>query len=241
MNTKALQTTVPAAGRLFTIALATTAALALAALVASPARAAVFDFSGVLQAGGGTANPWVLGSTMWGTIETGTGTGTSQSGFNYFATHNVSQLTFTFGDLELSSSLSPGPASAGFERYTDTDGSSVPFTISHAGTVIATGTSDFLYDEVSNSSDVTAVGNGRVTLTAPGLDPAFYNEVLGLTGGSGRMDLVLSGFFPVNNAGLFATTGSFTAVPEPGEYSAVAAAGLAGLALWRRRGQKRAA
>jgi hypothetical protein len=228
---------VPAARRITT----TVAALGLAAAVAVPASAATFDFSGALQAAGGNGVPWVLGSFMWATIETGGGTGTSQSGFNYFATHDITQLTFTFGDLELSSFLSPGPGSPGFERYTDTDGSSVPFTIRLGGTPIATGTSIYLYDEVSHSNDITAVGTGQVILTAPGADPAFYNEVLALTGGSGQLDLTLTGFFPVNNQGLFATTGSFTAVPEPGEYAAVGAAGLLGLALWRRKSKNRMA
>jgi hypothetical protein len=85
------------------------------------------------------------------------------------------------------------------------------------------------------------VGTGQVILTAPGADPSFYNEVLALTGGSGQLDLTLTGFFPVNDSGLFATTGSFTAVPEPGEYAAVGAAGLLGLAIWRRKAKNRTA
>lgn len=203
--------------------------------LAGTGRAATFDFSGNLQAGNLTGLGWVIGSTMWGSIQTGSGTGTSQTGFSYFNTHDIGQLTFTFGDLELSSFASPGPFSPGFERYTDTDGSSVPFTVRYAGDVVATGTSIYLYDEVENFNDVTAVGTGQVILTTPGADPAFFNEVMALTGNSGQLDLVLTGFFPVNNEGLFATTGTFTAVPEPGEYAAVGAAGMVGLALWRRR------
>ncbi len=212
-------------------------ATATALVLAGVGQAASFDFSGDLQAGNLTGNPWVLQSFMWGTIETGSGTGTSQSGFSFFDTRNISQLTFTFGDLELSSSASPGLFAGGFERYTDTDGSSVPFTIRYAGTTVATGTSVYLYDEVEHSNDVTAVGTGQVILTAPGSDPTFFNEIMALTGNTGQLDLVLTGFFPVNQQGLFATTGTFTAVPEPGEYAALGALGMAGFALWRRRRQ----
>jgi hypothetical protein len=217
--------------------IATATATATVLLLAGTGRAATFNFSGDLQAGNLTGNPWVLLSSMWGSIETGSGTGTSQSGFAYFNTHDISQLTFTFGDLELSSFASPGPGTPGFERYTDTDGSSVPFTIRYAGTTVATGTSVYLYDEVENSNDVTAVGTGQVILTAPGSDPTFFNEIMVLTGNTGQLDLVLTGFFPVNDQGLFATTGTFTAVPEPGEYAALGALGMAGFALWRRRRQ----
>jgi hypothetical protein len=216
------------------------------AALSSAAHAALFDFSGTLQAASLTGIPWVNGSNpptpeaqtwMWGSIETGSGTGTSQSGFSYLVGRNPALLTFTFGDLELDTHRSPGPGTMGFERYTDTDGSSVPFTISYNGVMIAEGTSEYLYDEVSHINDFTAVGNGRVTLHTPGSDPTFYNEVSAITGGTRQLDVTLRSFFPVNNAGLFVTTGSISAtpVPEPEEYAAVAAAGLIGWAVWRRR------
>ena len=223
-----------------------TTALAAAVALASAAHAASFDFSGFLQAGNLTGIPWVNlfdpprpegQSAMWGTIETGSGTGTSQSGFSYLVGKDPALLTFTFGDLELNTFQSPGIGTMGFERYTDSDGSSVPFSISYNGVVIAEGTSEYLYDEVDHINDLNAVGTGRVTLNTPGSDPAFYNEVSAITGGTRQLDVTLTGFFPVNNAGLFATTGSISAtpVPEPEEYAAVAAAGLIGWAVWRRR------
>lgn len=226
-----------------------TAAFAAAAALASAANAASFDFSGALQAASLTGIPWVrvpinppalepaIGSVMWGSLETGSGAGTSQSGFTYLSSRDVGLLTFSFGDLELSSWQSPLEGAMGFERYTDTDGSSVPFTIRYDGTIIATGTSDYLYDEVDHIFDIAAVGSGQVTLTAPGADPAFFNEVMGLTGGSGQLQLQLHTFDPVDFGGNFSTTGTFstTPVPEPEEYAAVAAAGLIGWAVWRRR------
>jgi hypothetical protein len=211
-----------------------TSAAALAFMLAPVSNAASFDFAGSLHAANSTANPWVGGSTMWGTIETGDGTGTSQSGFAYLASRDVSLLTFTFGDLELTSSLSPGIGSLGFERYTENDASVMPFTISYNGIPIATGTSDYLYDEVSHSLDFTAVGDGQVTLTAPGGDPTFYNEVTALTGGSRVLQVTLASFDPVDNLGNFTTTGTISAVPEPREYAALSAAGLIGWAAWRR-------
>lgn len=209
-------------------------------------HAASFDFTGLLQAANLTAIPWVNGSNpptpelqfyMWGTIETGSGTGTSQSGFSYLVGKNPALLTFTFGDLELDTYQSPLIGAMGFERYTDTDSSSVPFTISYNGVMIAEGTSEYLYDEVDHISDLTAVGTGRVTLHTPGSDPTFFNEVSAITGGTRQLDVTLTNFDPVNNAGLFATAGSITAtpVPEPEEYAALAAAGLVGWAVWRRR------
>lgn len=230
MNASRHHILVPALRRL---SLATTSS-ALALAGATALNAASFDFSGDLHAANSTGIPWVAGSTMWGTLETGGGTGTAQSGFSYLASRDVGLLTFSFGDLELTGFQSPGAASLGFERYTENDASVMPFTIRYDGVVIATGTSDYLYDEVSHSLDFTAVGNGQVTLTAPGSDPAFYNEVTTLTGGSRILQVTLSSFDPVDNAGNFVTTGTFTAVPEPEEYAVLAAAGLIGWAMWRR-------
>ncbi len=230
MNASRHHTLVPALGRLSRAA--TSTALALAG--ATALNAAAFNFAGNLHAGNITANPWVGGSTMWGSIETGNGTGTSQSGFAYLAGRDVSLLTFTFGDLELTSSQSPGAASLGFERYTENDASVMPFTILYNGVPIATGTSDYLYDEVSNELDFSAIGNGQVTLTAPGSDPTFFNEVTAITGGSRILQVTLSSFDPVDNLGNFSTSGTISAVPEPEEFAALAAGGLAGWAAWRR-------
>jgi hypothetical protein len=57
----------------------------------SAAHAASFDLSGFLQADNLTGIPWVIALNppqpegqgfMWGTIQTGSGAGTSQSGFH---------------------------------------------------------------------------------------------------------------------------------------------------------------
>jgi hypothetical protein len=148
---------------------------------------------------------------------------------------NPALLAFNFGDLELDTYQSPGIDMVGFEPYTETDGSSVPFTISYNGVMIARGTSGYLCDKVDHINDCTAAGTGRITLNTPGSDPAFYNEVSAITGGTRQLDVALTGFYPVNNAGLVATTGSISAtpVPEP-ENAAGAAAGLVGWAVGRR-------
>lgn len=216
----------------------TTATTSLALLTLSTlAQAASFDFDGALQANNLTGQPWVAGSTMWGAIDTGSGAGNAQSGFDYLSSRDVHLLTFTFGDLELTSSQSPGLASAGFELYTEGDASVLPFTLKYNNAVIATGTSLFLRTEVDNSGDVTAIGTGQFQITAPGADATFYNEVMALTGGSGLCDVTLSTFFPVNGAGLFSTTGTITTapVPEPDTWALVASGAILGFAILRRR------
>lgn len=214
----------------------TTTSLALVTL-STLAQAASFDFDGNLQANNLTAQPWVAGSTMWGAIDTGSGTGNAQSGFDYLSSRDVHLLTFTFGDLELTSWQSPGLASAGFENYTEGDASVMPFTLKYDNAVIATGTSLFLRTEVSNNNDITALGTGQFLITAPGADATFYNEVMALTGGSGLCDVTLSSFFPVNGAGLFSTAGTITTapVPEPDTWALVASGAILGFAILRRR------
>jgi hypothetical protein len=54
---------------------------------------------------------------MFESLDNGNATATSQVGFSYFDTHDITQLTWTFGDLELTNHLSPGASSAGFEYY----------------------------------------------------------------------------------------------------------------------------
>lgn len=197
-------------------------------------RAASFDFSGVVHADSLTAIPWVGPSTMWGAIARGSGTGTSQSGFTYFNTHAITDLSFSFGDLELSSHLSPGPAFAGFEVYTETDSVLVPFSIKLSGTEIASGVSLELTTHVSDSSDFVATGTGKFQVTTPGADPTFYNEVMTLTAGSGLFHADITSFAAVDIAGNFSSLGTMTAVPEPSTFAAGTALALLGFAAVRR-------
>lgn len=152
---------------------------------------------------------------MWGSVETAGGTGSSTSGFASLAALNPSLITFSLGDLELSSHLSPGTSTSGFEYYSEVDASVTPFNLYYDGALWATGTTSFLQSDVANKNSTTATGTGAVYLTAPGLDPAFYNEVMNITGGTGLLQIAVSNFSAVDNAGNFTMVGSLAATPEP--------------------------
>jgi len=93
------------------------------ALFAPIAQAAYIDYYGTVKADTNTSYSWVSGSTMWGTVEDGGGTGTASSGFTSLNGLDISLFTFTFGDLELTNHLSPTATEAGFEYYSESDGS----------------------------------------------------------------------------------------------------------------------
>lgn len=199
------------------------------------AGAASFDFNGAVHTTDITGIPWVGPSTMWGAVDTGGGTAISQSGFAYFGTHDITKLTFSFGDLELSERLSPGPATAGYEIYRELDNSIVPFQIKYDGTVIASGDSLFLRTHVDNDQDYGATGTGQFRITSPGTDPTFYNQVMSLTAGTGLFDATISTFAAVDNLGNFGTSGVMTtAVPEPGTWAAATSLALLAFAALRR-------
>lgn len=208
--------------------------LAGSLLMASTLSAQVFEYGGQTQAANITNHDWVLGSKMWGTIEAGSGVGTSSDGFTSLANIDISKFTFTFGDLELTNFLEPGPASAGFEVYSEGDGSVQPIQFFYDGNLWASGDVFDITINVDNSNDATAVGTSRVQLTAPGVDAAFYNEVIALSGGTGLLDFQIADFFPVDDAGLFSSTGSVSPVPEPSTYALVFGMGIAGFAVARR-------
>jgi len=71
--------------------------------------------------------------------------------------------------------------------------------------------------DVSNSSDVSATGFGTANLTSTGINDAFFNEVMLLTGSAGLLTFDVYGFTPVDNLGSFTSTGriSVSAVPLP--------------------------
>ncbi|RLA44001.1 MAG: hypothetical protein DRR42_20995 [Gammaproteobacteria bacterium] len=184
--------------------------------LAQPLAAAQIDFFGTSQNSVSTAIPWVAGSTMWGHLDVAGGAGQSTTGFTSLGGKDISKLGFSFGDLDLTSWLSPGPASAGYEIYTD-DGTGTPLEFSYDGDLWATGTVHFLRTDVANSSDLNATALMSVTLLSAGLDDAFFNEIMSLTGGTGMITLNAHSFTPINASGLFSavTTLELTAVPVP--------------------------
>ncbi len=193
--------------------------------------------------------PWVnfggVPTHMWETVESGTGQANSVSGLTSLSFGGFVPSSFTWkvataiaggGDLELSSHLSPGLASSGFERYTNVDGANAEIQFSYAGALWAVGTVDFLRSEVANINAVTATGTGQITLTAGGVDTAFFDEVMTLTGNTGIISVEFDNFEAVDAAGLFESDGRFTVVPEPSEYAIMfGLLGIGAVFLRRRR------
>jgi len=187
------------------------------ALFAPAAQAAYIDYNGNVNADTNTSYSWVLGSTMWGAVESGDGTGTASSGFTSLNGLDISLFSFTFGDLELTDYLSPTATEAGFEYYSEGDGSIEQMQFFYDGGLWASATLNFLQVDVDNSSDASATGFGSANLTSYGLNDAFFNEVMLLTGGTGLLTFDISGFTPINSTGDFTSTGriSVSAVPLP--------------------------
>lgn len=187
-------------------------------------KAQVVEFSGQVQASNLTGNPWVGPSFMWGQIDSGNATATSSVGFTSlsFGGFNPALFSWTIGnvgELELGLNQSPGPALMGFEVYENSVGPAVDIQFSYDGNLWASGTVDRVRSEVVNNAANVGTGTGIVTLTAAGVSSTFFDEVIALTGGSGRLDYTFTGFNPVDANGLFNSVGSFTAVPEPSEYA----------------------
>ncbi len=211
-----------------------------AALVLPVAAAgASFSYSGSLSPGGAGGGSWVDGQSMVTSIVVGTGTAANQSGFSYFNSRDIGLLTFQFADLELSNFQSPTVDAWGFMYFAEANGAAIPFRFLYDGTEIASGTTHHINLVVDNDTDLGASGDGAVTLTTPGSDPTFFNEVMAKTGGSGRFNIYLS-TDAVPSGGVMAMGGTFVtaAVPEPEEYAAIASLGLM---LWAVRRRLRSA
>ena len=210
--------------------------LSISAAITGASFAQTLNFNGAVHAINGTGIPWVATSTMWGAVETGTFTGTTQTGFTSLNSINPALLTFNFGNLALTTFQSPGGSTIGFERYTTTGTSS--FEVRYNGAVWAVGTPLFLRSEVSNNADFDATGTGEAILTAAGVSSVFFDEIMTRTGGTGLLEFTIDSFFPVNNAGDFISTGSMTittAVPEPSASAGIAGGILLGFTVLRRR------
>lgn len=201
----------------------------------------VVEFSGQVQASNLTAIDWVVGSKMWGQVDSGNATATSANGFNSlsFGGFNPALFSWTIGnvgELELGANQSPGPATMGFENYVNTVGPDVDIQFTYNGDIWANGIVNLVRSEVVNDTANVGTGSGTVTLTGGGVDNTFFNEVIALSGGSGQLDYTFTSFTPVNAQGLFNSAGSFTVVPEPSEYAMMfGVLGVAAVVLRRRR------
>ncbi|MDG2124160.1 MAG: hypothetical protein P8J87_10705, partial [Verrucomicrobiales bacterium] len=147
------------------------------------ANSAVINYAGVTTNTSITAIPWVTGSTMWGEIETGVAKGTSQVGFSSLDGLDPSKLEWQFGglELEIGTAVSPGPASAGFEKYID-QGSATSLQFSYDGVLWASATINEFEVNVDDVNDFNAAGVGKATFVS--FEPAgsnFFINVMALT------------------------------------------------------------
>ncbi|MBV1961422.1 MAG: hypothetical protein KUG52_05470 [Immundisolibacteraceae bacterium] len=189
------------------------------ALFSTVLQAAYIDYDGTVEAATPTNFGFVLGSTMWGSVEQGGGTGTASDGFSSLAGLVLSKFSFTFGDLELTDHLSPTATAAGFEYYSEGDNSIQPMQFFYDGDLWANATLNFLQVDVTNINDADATGSGTANLTSAGVDSAFFNEVMALTSGSGLLTFDIYNFKPVDSGGNFQSAGRISvpsaSVPEP--------------------------
>jgi hypothetical protein len=187
----------------------------IALVTASPLTAVVINWSGTsYNSDTSSSYGWVLGSHMFESLDSGNATATSQAGFIYFDTHDITQLTWTFGDLELTNHLSPGATTAGFEYYSEADNNVTDFEMFQNDTLVASGDVLYLQTDVANSSDATGTGAAGITLTTAGADPTFFNEIMALSGGTGALSIEIGNFDPMSD-GVFNSNGTLTVVPEP--------------------------
>lgn len=204
--------------------------------------AQIVNFEGTVAAANITNIPWVQGANMWGTVEASSNHATSASGFASLATvDDITDFTWTFGDLELGVFQSPGLNTAGFEIYNDTDSSGTSLTFSYGSELWATGEILYLQVDVANSQTFSATGIGQAQIMSDaGSNSIFYSEIMALTGNTGLLDFTINGFFAVDVNGNFTSNGSFSpvagsAVPEPETYALLLGLGGLGIAFWKRR------
>jgi hypothetical protein len=192
----------------------------LSGIFAISTQAAVLSWTGVSQSADLGTNDWVVGTKMWESVNTGSASATGNVGFSSIDLSGPNTFTWTFGDLELTSFQSPGPATPGFEVYSEGDASVQDFIMTYNGTDVVSGTVQFLRVDVSDVNDITAVGNAEVVLNSSlGPDPSIFNEFMALTNSTGFITIDIFNFNPVDAFGQFSSTGELTAVPEPSTYA----------------------
>lgn len=155
--------------------------------------------------------------------DSGQGTGISTTGSSTVA----GPIDFVLGDLEqigFVGGSSGGPATV--QIYGEGDGNPNFINLFDGGTLLAQG--EYLEQVVTTDFDTgIATAVGRIRLLSAGVDPAFFNEVMQLTGGTGIIRFEVDSFAatflspdpledPEAATGEFATTGRFIVTPEPG-------------------------
>lgn len=178
-----------------------------------PLAATTITFTGQSQNSGATGIPWIETSTMWGRLDSATGTGESISpatGLSSLEGKDISLLTFDFGDLVLTDSQSPGylyntQPSDGYEGYEvykdDGIGDATPFRFLYDNVLWATGEVNFLRVDVLHKADLDATAFLSVSLLTGGGDGTFFDELMELT--NGNLELFAHSFIPVSADGKF--------------------------------------
>lgn len=235
-------------------------ACAYLTFTAVSASAAFITYNnGVTNTASATGPAWVGGTNMflniisdYGSSPLGPsgGSGATQDGFDLFNPGggglDITLLSWTLGTMTLyqgagTATLSPGPASAGFEdyRYDDNGGlAATNLTFFYNGAEWVSGYVTRFVTEVENNADFNATGAGDAVITSntpAGL--AFFNEVMALSSGTGQLSFVADSFTPVSptDPGTFGSAGSITVVPEPSAWAAIFGASVLGITYIRRR------
>ena len=215
------------------VAVVATTGFALSLLQIESVRAATIDFEATVLASDSTP------LSGFRNINDGSGVATNISGFSSLVELPPSNLTFTFGDLELVDYiLESGQTRT--QMYAEGDGSPRFFELFREERLIANGT-DLRLNIVTDLNPLSptvgqATGFGEVRLTGVDGD-LFFEEVKALTDGSEILRINVASFNATATMGTLQATGNFVAVPEPSSAfsSTLAVGGFLGAGLVLKR------